>query len=79
MKSSLIILICSFMCVMIWGGCESDKHINSVVSGDNNGQLPEFLVGTWEAYGDEWQFTFEADGTISSLVHGAVNPFGPTK
>ncbi|MCK4913459.1 MAG: hypothetical protein KAI59_00760 [Planctomycetes bacterium] len=38
------------------------------VTVEDGGQFPQFLVGTWKADKDGWEFVFEPDGTISSAV-----------
>ncbi len=69
MKRILILLCCVFFCLIL-AGCQNARKQGSgvevIIEGD--GKFPEFLVGTWRANKDNWEFVFEADGTISSAV-----------
>ncbi|MBN1765960.1 MAG: hypothetical protein JW860_11925 [Sedimentisphaerales bacterium] len=48
-------------------GPESLKTVKVVL--DGGGEFPEFLVGTWRANDLGWEFVFEPDGNIASLIH----------
>jgi len=39
---------------------------------EGGGEFPEFLVGTWKDEKRGWEFVFEPDGTISSVVMGPI-------
>ena len=69
MKRVLILLCCVFFCLILTG-CQNVSQQGSgvevIIEGD--GEFPEFLVGTWRANKDNWEFVFEPDGTISSVV-----------
>ncbi|MCK4751951.1 MAG: hypothetical protein KAS75_00795 [Planctomycetes bacterium] len=65
----LIFLCCTFV-VLAFSGCQDTTKIENpveVIIEDGTG-FPEFLVGTWRANNDNWEFVFEPDGTISSVV-----------
>lgn len=49
-------------------GCQNaNKGVEVIIEGD--GEFPEFVVGRWKADKRGWEFVFEPDGTISSMVH----------
>jgi len=56
-------------------GCQSPDRDKSGVEVivEGGGEFPEFLVGTWQAEGESgWEFSFEPDGTISSVIHATA-------
>lgn len=64
----VLMLLCCVFFLSILTGCQSPNSGVEVIIEDN-GQFPEFLVGTWRAEGKSgWEFVFEPDGTISSAV-----------
>ena len=69
MKRMFIVLFWS-LTIFLLGGCQSPvaKPGNVEVLIDGNGQFPEFLVGTWKDDEHDWEFVFEPDGSISSVV-----------
>ena len=50
-----------------WNAGRGDRGIG--VSIEEDGQFPEFLVGTWRPNESRWLLTFEADGRISKMRH----------
>jgi len=49
-------------------GCRTSAGNGVEVTIDGIGQFPEYLVGTWKAEEDDWEFVFEPDGKISSAI-----------
>ena len=69
MRQLLTAVVCVLTAFAV-SGCRSGN--NGVVKTTNQGvQLPDFLVGVWEADSAkyDWGFKFESDGTISKMVH----------
>jgi hypothetical protein len=63
----LILLVCA---LMVFAGCESQSGQKPVAADANGGgKFPAYLVGTWKTPSYDWEFTFEPNGTISSIVH----------
>ncbi len=55
-------------------GCQPRREtlppgIESLKTKESSNSFPDFLVGTWKTDEAEWMFSFEPDGTISSLRH----------
>jgi hypothetical protein len=60
-------------CVVLFAltGCQKLSHdeeraVEAVIEG--GGEFPQFLVGRWKDEKKTWEFVFEPDGTISSVV-----------
>ncbi|MHC4314904.1 MAG: hypothetical protein ACYSW3_20850 [Planctomycetota bacterium] len=66
MQRLLVLLFCG-LSVFQLGGCQGSKSDVDVII-EGGGEFPEFLVGGWKADKDGWEFVFEPDGTISSVV-----------
>jgi len=72
MKKVAFLLAGCAVVLSVFAGCQKankvieDNAVKVTVAGD--GKFPEFLAGTWKADNDQWEFTFEPDGTISSAV-----------
>ncbi|MBN2375411.1 MAG: hypothetical protein JXD22_03355 [Sedimentisphaerales bacterium] len=62
MKQILSLTIFCLGSFLLLPGCNGTQAINSANEG-----FPKFLVGTWKANKNLWEFTFESDGTISSF------------
>jgi len=69
MQRLLLLLFCGFS-VCQFGGCQSPPGNKSGVEViiEGGGEFPESLVGVWKADKDGWEFVFEPDGTLSSVV-----------
>ncbi|HUS73688.1 MAG TPA: hypothetical protein VMY06_11530 [Sedimentisphaerales bacterium] len=69
MKQLVVLVGCAVLLSVV-GGCQSTagnkSGVEVIIEGD--GEFPEFLVGRWKADKDGWEFVFEPDGTISSVV-----------
>lgn len=76
MKKTLF-LTCGIATIIL-AGCESksqqrqvalnnDKAMSVVI--EDGGVFPGFLVGHWRSDQYNWEFIFEEDGSISSIVH----------
>jgi len=68
----------ALMCIFVMSsltGCQPQKHADATAVGvkviiEEGGPFPQSLAGTWKAQGSSgWEFVFEPDGTISSLVY----------
>ncbi len=70
MKQVSCILLTSVIVVLILTGCEGwSRNKNGVkVIIEGGGEFPQSLVGRWKADDYYWQFVFEPNGTISSMV-----------
>lgn len=80
MKQLSILLVCGLFALAQLSGCQSHSRDASGVAPapprsrvgvivEGGGEFPEFLVGTWRTEGKSgWEFSFEPDGTISSVV-----------
>jgi hypothetical protein len=67
MKRLIVLFGCVFL---LFGGCQEPgrkKNAVEVIIKDG-GEFPQFLVGKWKADNYAWEFVFEPDGTISSMV-----------
>jgi len=68
MKRLLVLTGCTVL--LLSGGCQpsnrSKKPMEVII--EQGGPFPSFLVGTWRADTDGWEFVFGPDGTISSAV-----------
>ncbi len=69
MKKLIVLTICALGALSVCG-CQQEVGIETggEVAGSGNERFPEFLVGTWTAGKGDWEFIFEADGTISSAL-----------
>jgi len=78
MNRLLVLLGCSVL-LSAFGGCQkpavsrndlrpaADKSgVEVIVEG--GGKFPSSLAGTWKAYGQYWEITFEPNGVTSSIV-----------
>lgn len=59
-----LVILTSVCLFVFFAGCKKYAKENTDLS-----RFPDFLVGTWESDDDRWAFTFEADGSISSMRH----------
>jgi len=67
MKQLVILALLVGIILSVVAGCRQvGRDVEVIVEG--GGQFPEFLVGTWRADTDGWEFVFDADGRISSAV-----------
>ena len=66
MKRLLVLLGCAVLLSALAGCQNPNRAVEVIIEG--GGEFPEFLVGTWKADKDGWEFVFEPDGTISSAV-----------
>lgn len=66
MQRLLVLLFCGFSVFQL-GGCQGPKSGVEVII-EGGGEFPEFLVGGWKADQDGWEFVFEPDGKLSSVV-----------
>jgi hypothetical protein len=66
----IFIFLLGGMAIFLLGGCQRPvtKPGNVEVLIEGNGQFPEFLAGTWKDNEHGWEFVFEPDGSISSVV-----------
>ena len=62
------VLWCCVFFGLILTGCQGASDSDVGVSIEKKSDFPQFLVGTWKANKDNWEFVFEPDGTISSAV-----------
>jgi hypothetical protein len=67
MKQFAILMFCFFLAAAN-SGCQSSAGNGVEVTIDGIAQFPNFLVGTWKAEEDGWEFVFEPDGKISSAI-----------
>jgi hypothetical protein len=67
MKRLIVLFGCVFL---LFGGCQEPGRNKSGVEViiEGGGGFPEFLVGRWKGDDYRWQFVFEPNGTISSMV-----------
>jgi hypothetical protein len=71
-KMALSCFFIVFLCLYTGCGEQKKSGIRKLESRSKSGKnsFPAFLVGTWKAKDSErykWEFTFEKDGTISSM------------
>ena len=64
-----LVLLAGFALLLsVLAGCQTaNRGVEVIIEG--GGEFPEFLVGEWKADKHGWQFVFEPDGAISSMVH----------
>jgi hypothetical protein len=70
----IILITAAAFFLFLFCGCQPEKEsappgIAAYKPKESGNSFPDFLVGTWKADKAEWMFSFEADGTISSLRH----------
>jgi hypothetical protein len=69
MKARLTFGACTLLVFLITGCQNSKSNTSSVeVIIENGARFPDFLVGQWKADRHGWEFDFEPDGTLSSVV-----------
>lgn len=66
MKELMVLLVCAVLLLGLDGCEDANKDVEAVVEG--GGRFPGFLVGRWKADEHDWEFVFEADGTVSSAL-----------
>jgi len=67
-KLSTVVICC--LSFLTFAGCEGQSSPKPVAAdAAGGGQFPAYLVGTWKATSYLWEFTFEPNGTISSIVY----------
>ena len=60
------------VCVVVFSvlcGCQEGRRVLPPTSSSEDDTFPEFLVGTWRPNESRWVFTFEPDGSISTIKH----------
>lgn len=71
---------CSFLLVIVlvllcFAGCQQpttnppECSVEVVIDGGSGEGFPECLVGRWKVEKPPWEIVFQADGSISSIVH----------
>ncbi|MFA6176063.1 MAG: hypothetical protein WC765_05745 [Phycisphaerae bacterium] len=66
--SYALMLLCTLFLTACQESVKKERAVEVIVEDSN--QFPEFLVGRWKAEGNRgWEFVFERNGTISSIVH----------
>jgi hypothetical protein len=68
MKRSIVLFGCVFL--LLGGGCQEHNRNKSgaEVIIEGGGEFPQSLVGRWKTNDYAWQFVFEPDGKISSII-----------
>jgi hypothetical protein len=66
MKWLVAFAACVVFLLAVAGCRNTEKGVEVVIEG--GGRFPQSLVGTWRADEEAWEFIFEPDGTISSVV-----------
>jgi hypothetical protein len=73
MKRLIVLFGCVFL---LFGGCQGLSRNKSGVEViiEGGGEFPASMVGRWKGDDYHWEFVFERDGTISSMIFnmGAV-------
>lgn len=72
MKRFSVLVICSVLVITALSGCQGDlvqpQDRPVLVEIYDDGEFPQFMVGTWRAEEASCELTFEPDGNISSAV-----------
>lgn len=71
MKFALLSLVAILLIIGCAGSDPAAQQAGKtdVAEAAADNHFPEYLVGTWRNQEHGWRITFEADGTISSVVH----------
>ena len=64
----MVLTVCIVVFSVLWG-CQEGRRVLPPTSGSADDTFPEFLVGTWRPNESRWVFTFEPDGSISTMKH----------